>query len=141
MQFKSEGSGGMPEFKSQLETEGDSILWGGFKVLAVDDRGNTISRRAKFIFVKYLPSAAKSITKARAGPHKGPLKMFINAHLDVEVSCLMMLSCLLRRRLITFFQMQIESVDQLTEEDLKTKLLAVGGAHAPNSYEFHDYSG
>ena len=45
----------MPEFVSRLpDTE---PAWGAFKVVGVDDRGNTVSRRPKFIFVKWAPSA------------------------------------------------------------------------------------
>jgi hypothetical protein len=74
----------MPEFKSKLV--GDEIFWGGFKVVGVDDRGNTVSRRPKYIFVKYLPSSAPAMKKARAGPHKGAIKAVVNPHIDIEVS-------------------------------------------------------
>lgn len=50
LQLKGEGAGGFPEFKAALPA--DDIVWGAFKVLAVDDRGNLVSRRPKFIFVK-----------------------------------------------------------------------------------------
>ena len=44
----------MPEFLDMLPN--DDVAWGCFKVVGVDDRGNTVSRRDKFIFVKYVPA-------------------------------------------------------------------------------------
>lgn len=74
----------MPEFIENLP-EGD-IAWGAFKVMGVDDRGNTVSRRPKFIFVKYMPTEGVSTMKrARAGGHKGAIKEILNAHIDFEV--------------------------------------------------------
>jgi hypothetical protein len=79
----------MPEFLSRLTPT--EIVWGAFKVVGVDDRGNTVSRRPKFIFVKYLPSEVPTMRRARAGGHKGAIKQVLDAHIDVEVHCL---SCL-----------------------------------------------
>lgn len=85
-QFVAEGSGGMPEFIQNLPQ--NDVRWGAFKVVGVDDRGNTISRRPKFIFVKYLPEGVPTMKRARAGGHKGAIKQLIDAHLDVEVTIL-----------------------------------------------------
>lgn len=106
----------MPEFIAQLPEE--DVIWGAFKVVGCDDRGNLVSRRPKFIFVKYMPTAAPPMKRARAGNHKGAIKMVMNAHLDVE----------------------IESASELTEELIIAKLRAAGGAHQPTSYEFSNYS-
>ena len=73
----------MPEFIASLTA--DEIIWGAFKVVGVDNRGNTISRRPKFLSVKYLPSAAPTMKRARAGGHKGAIKQIMDAHIDVEV--------------------------------------------------------
>ena len=107
--FKAEGAGGMPEFVSSLPA--DQIIWGAFKVVGVDDRGNTVSRRPKFIFVKYLPEAVPTMRRAKAGGHKGAIKQVIDAHIDIEV----------------------EAGSELTEEAIIQKLRSAGGAHAPTS--------
>ena len=74
----------MPEFISSLPT--DDVVWGAFKIVGVDDRGNTVSRRPKYVFVKYAPAeGVPAMRKARAGGHKGALKQIINAHVDIEV--------------------------------------------------------
>ncbi len=55
--------------------------------MGVDNRGNTVSRRPKFIFVKYLPAEGlPTMKRARAGGHKGAIKQIIDAHIDIEVS-------------------------------------------------------
>ena len=89
-QFKGEGDGGMPGFIAQLPA--DDVVWGVFKVVGCDDRGNLVSRRPKYIFVKYLPAAAPTMKRARAGGHKGAIKQIVDAHIDIEV-CI--LSCII----------------------------------------------
>jgi hypothetical protein len=54
VQLKAEGDGGMPEFIAQLPS--DDIVWGALKVVAVDDRGNLVSRRPKYVCVKVGPT-------------------------------------------------------------------------------------
>ena len=74
----------MPEFIENLPA--DQIVWGAFKVVGVDDRGNTVSRRPKYIFVKYFPETVGGMKRGRAGGHKGVIKQIMNAHIDVEVN-------------------------------------------------------
>lgn len=85
VQLKGEGEGGLPEFVSKLPE--DDVVWGAFKVVGVDDRGNLVSRRPKYIFVKYLPSAnIPPMKRARTGGHKGAVKTVLNCQIDFEVS-------------------------------------------------------
>ncbi|CAM6000089.1 unnamed protein product [Sphagnum balticum] len=115
--LRAEGPGGMPEFIEAIPA--DEVVWGAFKVVGVDDRGNTISKRPKYIFVKYIPRDGMSaMKKAKAGRHKGEIKNVINAPIDFE----------------------IEDPSELTEEVIEAKLRASGGAHAPTSYEYHSYT-
>jgi hypothetical protein len=81
MQFKSEGEGGMPEFMASLP-EGD-VAWGAFKVVGVDDRGNTVSRRPKYIMVKWAPAGAKTMRKARVGKTIQVLAFFLPAEMSL----------------------------------------------------------
>lgn len=105
----------MPEFAAGL---GSDVIWGCFKVVGVDDRGNTVSRRPKFIFVKYCPESVPTMRRAASGRHKGAIKEIFRAHIDMEV----------------------ESATDLTEESIIQKLRSSGGAHQPTSYEFSNYS-
>ena len=73
----------MPEFLAGLPE--DQLVWGAFKVVGVDDRGNTVSRRPKFIFCKYFPDNVSAMKRGRAGGHKGAIKQVMDAHIDIEV--------------------------------------------------------
>ena len=96
----------------------DQVVWGAFLVMGVDDRGNTVSRRPKFIFVKWMPNSVPTMQRARAGGHKGAVKEVLKAHIDFDC----------------------ETVDDLTEDAIILKLRQSGGAHAPTGYEFSNYS-
>ena len=85
--FKEEGTGGMPEFISKLP-EGE-VVWGAFLVMGVDDRGSTVSRRPKYIFVKYCPPTVPAMKKAKTGGHKGAVKTAMNAAIDIEVQSIL----------------------------------------------------
>jgi hypothetical protein len=115
-QFDKEGSGGFPEFVENLPS--DAIAWGAFLVMGVDDRGNTVSRRPKFIFVKWMPEGVATMQRARAGGHKGAVKEVLKAHIDFDC----------------------ETADDLTEDAIILKLRQSGGAHAPTGYEFSNYT-
>lgn len=109
------GGGGLQDFKAALQ-QMDSVAWGGFVCNAVDNRGNLVSKRKKFIFVQYMPSSAPAMRKAKMGSHKGALKECFNrAHLDILV----------------------ENIEEdLDPVSLAGKLQSATGAHKPNGYEF-----
>jgi hypothetical protein len=112
LEVKSTGTVGLTEFKAAL---GDQLAWGGFRCTAVDDRQNTTSKRAKFVFVQFMPGTAPAMRKAKMGSHKGLLKdILTGAHLDLAV----------------------DDKDDITEGDLVSRLQAATGAHKPNGYEF-----
>lgn len=114
VELKCTGTGGLAAFKAELPD--DSVAWGGFKCLGVDDRGNVVCKRPKFVFVQSMPAAASAMKKAKMAPHKGAIKEALHgAHLDVSV----------------------EDKDvELEESALVKKLQAATGAHKPNGYEF-----
>jgi len=94
------------------------FLGGGFKCLAVDDRGNVVCKRPKFVFVQSMPTNASAIKKGKMATHKGAVKEALKgAHLDVSVE---------------------DAAFDLAEEVLVKKLQAATGAHKPNGYEFVD---
>jgi len=138
LKFKSEGNGGMPEFIQNLPAA--ELAWGAFKVVGVDNRGNTVSRRPKFVFVKYFPQEAPSIKRARAGAHKGPLKQIIDAHIDIEVCAYSIFNIFFNSFLCFLNLLQIENKADLTEEAIIQKLRSCGGAHQPTGYEFSNFS-
>eukprot|EP00633_Aureoumbra_lagunensis_P002266 CAMPEP_0197291236 /NCGR_PEP_ID=MMETSP0890-20130614/11770_1 /TAXON_ID=44058 ORGANISM="Aureoumbra lagunensis, Strain CCMP1510" /NCGR_SAMPLE_ID=MMETSP0890 /ASSEMBLY_ACC=CAM_ASM_000533 /LENGTH=235 /DNA_ID=CAMNT_0042763885 /DNA_START=24 /DNA_END=731 /DNA_ORIENTATION=- len=110
------GTGGLEAFKDALPT--DECSWGGFRCTAVDDRGNLVCRRPKFVFVMSTPAAASIIKKAKMAPHKGAVKEAIKSvHLDITVE---------------------DKDTDLSETNLVEKLQAATGAHKPNGYEFEE---
>lgn len=112
IEVKEQGTGGLTEFKANL---GENLAWGGFKCIAVDNRENTTSKRSKFVFVQYMPAAGPAMRKAKMGSHKGSMKQVCTgAHLDLN----------------------IDSPEDLTEQDCIVRLQAATGAHKPNGYEF-----
>lgn len=50
LEMKCVGTGGLADFKSNLEDA--AVMWGGFKCLGVDNRGSVVCKRPKFIFVQ-----------------------------------------------------------------------------------------
>jgi len=114
LELSNKGEGGLKPFMANL---GETIAWGGFRCFGVDKRGGVECKRPKFVFVQYKPENASAIKKARQGPHKGDVKdALCGAHLDVVA----------------------ESLADLDEQILITKLQAAAGAHKPNGYEFED---
>lgn len=109
---KGTGEGGITEFRACL---GEGLSWGAFRCTAVDNRENTTSRRAKFVFVQYMPPSAPAMRRAKMGSHKGQVKEVIRgAHVDI----------------------MIDDPSELEENDLVSRLQAATGAHKPNGYEF-----
>lgn len=114
LDLKSKGEGGLQSFKAEL---GEELAWGGFRCYGVDRRGGLECKRPKFVFVQYKPEAVSMLKKAKQSSHKGDVKSVLTgAHLDVIV----------------------ETLDDLDEQALITKLQAATGAHKPNGYEFED---
>jgi len=111
------GGCGLNEMIAALEANPGTCGWGGFRVNAVDNRQNTISKRPKFIFVQFMPPTASAMRKAKMGPHKGALKQVLHgAHCDVLVE---------------------DPREDLEPETLVKLLQAATGAHKPNGYEFN----
>ena len=118
LELSATGDGRLADFiKAVTENLGDNkIGWGGFRCYGVDDRGNTVSKRAKMVFVQYMPPMAPAMKKAKMGSHKGVAKAaFDKAHMDILV----------------------ENVEEdLIKDELVKSLQAATGAHKPNGYEF-----
>lgn len=112
LSLQATGEGGLSEFKQQV---GESMAWGAFRCYGVDKRGGTEVRRTKFVFVQVRPEGVNMVKKSKQATHKGDVKSVItNTHLDVAV----------------------ETIADLDEQGLITKLQAATGAHKPNGYEF-----
>jgi len=114
VEMKSKGTGGFTEFKDTLAGMSE-ITYGGFRCIAVDDRGNTVSKRAKFITVTTVPEGTPVMKKARVGTHSGAVLQAIHGG---------------------HVALRLDSVDELDQASLESQLLAAGGSHKPTSFEF-----
>lgn len=74
----------------------------------MDNRGSTVSRRAKFVLFFYRAAGAASMAKAKAGRHMGAIEQaFYGYH------------CMF----------QVDELHELSESEIVKKLRASGGAH------------
>ena len=59
------GSGGHAEMITKLD--GSCVVFGGFVVYGVDERGGVTSKREKLVHFSYTPSGISLMAQARAG--------------------------------------------------------------------------
>ena len=89
--------------------------WGGVRVVAVDTQRGVISRRPKFIFFMLAGEGVLLKVKAKGLLHMGAIaEVMQQAHVSFEV----------------------DSSDELHRDVVIAKLLACGGAHKPNGWDF-----
>jgi Cofilin/tropomyosin-type actin-binding protein len=107
------GNGGINEMRGALD-EG-KVGFGVIKVVGVDDKATTKSRRFKYVFVTFIGNNVNVLTKARVSIQKGqvtPLFHGVQVYVDIQ------------------------GADELTQELIANKLTASGGAHKPTYYDF-----
>lgn len=114
---QAEGTGGLSEIHGALKD--DEVQYGGFRVFAVDRRGAVETRRPKFVSFVWTGPDVGVIKKAQAASSKNEiLKCFKGANVGLHL---------------------FERHDLSTEE-VTAKLLAAGGAHKPERFEYGDGS-
>ena len=96
------GSGGLEEMKESI---GPNFLgYGYLRVTAGDD----MSKRAKFVFIKYLSKGLKMTVKAQMNLHRGDVEKVLN---QISIA------------------MEAETLDELSEEEVQARIHKAGGAH------------
>jgi len=111
---KNKGTGGRAECLASI-TDNKDVVFGGFRLLAIDDRGSLVSSRPKFVFFMFRASGASAMAKAKAGRHLGQLQQcFHGFHVEFHV----------------------DELFELSEAEVVKKLRAAGGAHQPTGYDF-----
>jgi hypothetical protein len=96
------GSGGLEELKSKITPE-----FLGFGYLRVVS-GDELSKRPKFVFIKYLSKGLKMTVKAQLNVTRGDVEKVLS-QINVAV--------------------EAETLDELTEDDILQKVQKAGGAH------------
>jgi hypothetical protein len=96
------GSGGLEELKSNITPE-----FLGFGYLRVTS-GDEMSKRAKFVFIKYLAKGLKMTLKAQLNVTRGDVEKVLS-QINVAV--------------------EAETLDELSEADITDRVSKAGGAH------------
>ena len=96
------GTGGINELREHITP--DFIGFGYVRVIS----GDEMSKRPKFVFIKYISKGLKMTVKALMNVHRGDVEKVFNQY---NVS------------------MEVESLDELTEEEVLDRVKRAGGAH------------
>jgi hypothetical protein len=96
------GSGGLEELKSNIGPE--FLGFGYLRVVSGDD----LSKRAKFVFIKYLSKGLKMTVKAQLNLHRGDVEKVLN-QINVAI--------------------EADGLDDLSEEAVLARVKKAGGAN------------
>ncbi|KAJ1456293.1 hypothetical protein M885DRAFT_463322 [Pelagophyceae sp. CCMP2097] len=108
------GVGGRTQCLAAIEP-GDAIVFGAFRVTAIDERENTTSRRTKFCVFMFTSPNAPVMQRAKAGSHKTDVwRVMAGSHV----------------------QFQMDNLEDMSEAEIVKKLRACGGAHQPTGFDF-----
>lgn len=112
-----EGAGGLAECRSSLVACGGAgrVVYGGLRIVAVDTRRGIRSERPKFVF--FMATGADVPIRAAT---RGLLERGAIAEVVQQTHC----------------SFEVEGIEELTADAIAAKLLASGGAHKPNGFDF-----
>jgi hypothetical protein len=96
------GSGGLEELKTKITPE--FLGFGYLRVIS----GDELSKRPKFVFIKYLAKGLKMTVKAQLNVTRGDVEKVLS-QINVAV--------------------EAETLDELTEADILDRVQKAGGAH------------
>jgi hypothetical protein len=96
------GSGGLEQLKSNIDA--NFLGFGYLRVVS----GDELSKRAKFVFIKYLSKGLKMQVKAQLNVTRGDVEKVIN-QINVAI--------------------EAETLDELQEADILDRVSKAGGAH------------
>merc|ERR1712130_587249 len=109
-----EGNGGAEEIVDFLKDHPKSMMFGLLKSITTD---NAMSVRAKFIYLRFIGSGVKTMTKAKLTGSIGKIDdQFPCKHLTIDIN--------------------EKCADDLSPKKMAKELLRVGGAHKPDKIEF-----
>jgi len=113
LEFQRAGNGGLKELSQYLTSQSSNIILALLRVNSNDKGG---SKRAKFVFAKFIGSKVPFMQKAKLTPNLGRLcDRFPVKHLTFDVT---------------------DDLANFSEKILVKEFLRVGGAHKPDSYDF-----
>lgn len=119
IELVSTGTSGLSDFLAQFENA-ETVMYGGMRVRAVDDRGTIKSVRAKFIKLTVIPDSLPVMRKAKAAQLKGRVDELING---------------------THAAFDASEAKEITKASLERQLQSTCGAHRPSYYDFDGAAG
>ena len=148
LEMKCVGTGGLADFKSNLEDA--AVMWGGFKCLGVDNRGSVVCKRPKFIFVQRAAgrctatsTRATSRTRAFDARERTATRNHPRRYMPPGASVMKKAKMGTHKGAVkealhsAHLDLTVEDkAEDLVEAELCKKLQAATGAHKPNGYEF-----
>lgn len=114
--FDSKGSGGLPELREKLDGSRDRVYFGGIKVVGIDARGSTESRRTKLIAFTYVGPEVGVLKKAKVSVQRNEVQKVTKG-----------IACALDAH---------DNTNDLSSTAVATLLLKAGAAHKPTQYDF-----
>lgn len=113
------GDDGFAELKKKMSNEWNrKILFGCFKVIALDHRGTTTSKRVKLVSYSFIGTNVEELLRARTSFQKGKVlpALFPATHLSLEINQ--------------------RDVGDITENSIAKQLHSATAAHKPTHYLF-----
>jgi len=111
--YVSRGSGGLKEVSNFLRAKKTELFFGLLRVNSLDEGG---SKRAKFIYMRFVGTEVPVMKKAKVTPSLGKIgEQFPVKHLSLDLN---------------------EDLSHFDVESLSKEFLRVGGAHKPDKYEY-----
>ena len=111
--YKNSGTGNLDEFKAEL-TE-NAVIFGGYKVLVIDESETVTSRRCKLVQITWIGGSVSPMLR--------------NAPLASKAERVNLFTG-------TSHEIQANDADMITEKGIAKQLLLSGGAHKPTHYMF-----
>lgn len=119
LEVRASGEGGRAALYKEFESNQNQVLFSVLRVAAVDEKNGLVSKRVKFMFIKFIGTDVTGLAKARASGASGDVKNFLGGAVQFTVDV---------------------SGDSMDEDfsvvALGRKMISAGGAHKPVRYDF-----
>jgi len=113
------GEGGRAALQAKFEASADQVLFAVLRAAAVDEKNGLVSKRTKFLFVKFIGDQVAAMAKARASTATPQVQAFLGGAVQFSVD------------------VSGDSLDEdFSPRALGRKMISAGGAHKPIRYDF-----